>query len=174
MELTLKKVIITVAITLITGYAIGKYTTPTKVEIKKETVYVEKRIVDKDELKRIELERNKTLRKIIIEITKPDGTKEKTTRYVEKTSSNKTIEEKTKTTEKTETEIKTTETKLVENSRTELSLSLLAGAQIKDFSLTSTPIAYGGHLQKRILGPITLGVWGLSNLSCGFSLGLGL
>lgn len=166
-----KKLLIAIAVALILGYAMGRYLTPTKIEIKKEVVTVEKKVVDTDELKRIELERNKTLRKVITEITKPDGTKEKVTRFTETTTTNKTTEQEKKTKELTEKQTKETETKLIENKKNDWSLSALAGPGTLSLNLSNNLI-YGGHIQRNILGPISFGAWGLTNKTFGLSLGL--
>lgn len=166
-----KKIAIALAIALLVGYAFGRYTTPTKVEIKKEVVTVEKKVLDTEEMKRIELERNKKLRTITTEITRPDGTKEKTTRTVQVTSTNKTTDKETKTHEETEKETKQTESKLVENNRSGLTISAMAGLDVTNLSSPQKPV-YGGHIQKSLLGPIGIGAFGLTNGTCGMSVGL--
>jgi hypothetical protein len=45
---------------------------------------------------------------------------------------------------------------------------LLTGMSL---SSLGTPI-YGGMLSKQLLGPISIGVWGLSNATGGFALGI--
>lgn len=165
-----KKLAAGLALALLVGYAFGRWATPTKIEIKKEVVTVEKKVVDTEELKRIELERNKKLRTIIVEITRPDGTKEKTTRHVESTTTNKTTDSDKKTREETEKETRVTESKLIEN-KSSVTISALAGLDVLNLGIPLKPV-YGGHVQKNVLGPIGLGVFGLSNGTCGMSLGL--
>lgn len=166
-----KKIAAALAVALLVGYAFGRFMTPTKVEIKKEIVTVEKKVVDQEELKRIELERNKKLRTVITEITHPDGRKEKTTRVIEVTSTKKNTDQEKKTHEETEKETKQTETKLVENKGPGVTISALVGLDVLNLSTPQKPV-YGGHIQKSILGPIGLGAFGMTNGVCGMSVGL--
>lgn len=167
----LKKIIAGLALALLVGYAFGRYTTPTKVEIKKEIVTVEKKVLDTEELKRIELERNKKLRTVITEITRPDGTKEKTTRQIEVTSTTKNTDTQNKTHEETDKETRQTETKLVENNHSSLTISALAGLDVLNLG-SPQKLIYGGHIQRSLLGPIGIGAFGMTNGVCGMSLGL--
>lgn len=94
------------------------------------------------------------------ETVKPDGTKETTTKVVEDTT-RKTL------TKDSETDKKTSD--IVKDSSSKISLSLLVGADAHN--LFSPPV-YGLSLTKPVLGPITAGIWGLSNLTFGVSVGL--
>lgn len=136
------------AVLTLTAFAFGRYSAPTKV------VEVER----KSEKSKTETERNKHRETETKEVTRPDGTKEKTTKVVEDTET----ERKTDTAKNSE---KSKET--VRGSKT-LSLSLLAGANIPNVSSQ----VIGGHVSTQLLGPITIGVWGLSDRTAGFSLGL--
>jgi hypothetical protein len=166
-----KKIIVGLVISLLVGYSFGRFMTPTKVEIKKEVVTVEKKVVDTEELERIELERNKKLRTIITEITRPDGTKEKTTRHVEVTSTNKTTDNEKKVREELVKETKETESKLVESKHPGVTISALAGLDVTNLSTPQKPV-YGGLVQKSVLGPIGVGAFGLSNGIGGMAIGL--
>lgn len=166
-----KKYAAALAVSLLIGYAFGRFTTPTKVEIKKEIVTVEKKVIDTEEMKRIDLERNKKLRTITTEITRPDGTKEKVTRHVESSTLSRTTDSEKKTKEETEKEVHETDSKVVENNRSSVSISALAGFDVLNITTPQKPV-YGGHIQKSILGPINAGIFGLTSGTCGVSLGL--
>lgn len=172
MELSpLKKYVVAIAASMLIGYAFGRWTTPTKIEIKKEVVTVEKKVLDTEELKRIESERNKKLRTITVEIKRPDGTIEKTTRHVESTTTNRTSNNQITIKEETQVETRTTESKVVENKKTGVTISAMSGIDVTNISVPLKPI-YGGHVQKNVFGPIGVGAFGMSNGVCGFSLDL--
>jgi len=155
-----RKKLIGVGILVLVAYAFGRYSVPERVEIKKEivTVEVEKKETHKDQ----SVDQNK--KKTEIELTRPDGTKYK-----------KVI---TQTDKKTDTQIDQTverekeqtqrESTVIENPR-RLNLSVLAGPNFTNFK---EPLVYGGHVSRPFLGPITLGIWGLSNGTGGASIGL--
>lgn len=92
---------------------------------------------------------------VITVIEHPDGTKESKTTEVEDTSSTASKN--------------TSDTKDVERSTSKVTISALGG-----ISLLSDPLVtvFGVSVTKPILGPITAGVWGLSNKTFGASLGL--
>lgn len=107
--------------------------------------------------KKTETERDKRKETIVVEIQKPDGTKEKTTRTVEDT----------KTTRNTESKEATTQAEKPVT-RPQVSLAILAGSPV---SFPPTPV-YGGYISKEIIGPITVGAWGLSSGVVGLAVGL--
>lgn len=151
------------AVILIIGTAIGYYLAPTKVKVETKIVEVEK----KTEQRKTDTDRDKRKETTVTEITKPDGTKEVVTRTVEDT----------KTTRKTETEIeedrkRNTERK-EETSKSGrlLGLSLLTGVSGLSNGLTSVQMVYGVHATYTVFGPVSLGVWGMSNVSGGLSVG---
>ncbi len=131
---------------LLASFAAGRYTTPEKIVIQKEIVEVEKKVEDK--------------RKEIVktEVTHPDGTKEITT---------KTVVDSTTKTDSTKTD-KELEERTAASSK--VSISALVGAPLS-LSGPITPV-YGGHIHRPLLGPISLGLWGLSNATAGVSIGL--
>ncbi len=90
----------------------------------------------------------KQVDRVVTIITRPDGTKEEVT--VDK--SKITSEDNTK----------------LNVGRSKLNLSALVGVQSSNLS---SPV-FGGHLSKEILGPISVGVWGLSSGAIGASMGL--
>lgn len=87
---------------------------------------------------------------VTITISKPDGTKTTTTT----TDNNSVIDDKTST--------------VITNSKPQWKVAGLAGLNISNLS---SPI-YGAQIERRIIGPISVGVWGLTNSSGGISLSL--
>ena len=90
-----------------------------------------------------------------IKVTKPDGTITETT--TTKTETNTT----TNSTNKTET--------IVQGKKSSLNVSALAGINVTN---PAGGIIFGGHISKQILGPVSIGVFGLSNGTAGLSVGL--
>lgn len=141
---TRTKVIIAI-VALAIAFASGRFLSPDKVRTEVKTVEVEK-IVEK------------VVRQTVTILEKPDGTKE-TVIVTDSNTSSKTNEQSTNA------------TKEVTGSKDRINVSVLAGSSFP-FNLSS-PI-YGLSANKNILGPITAGVWGLSNKTFGVSLGLNL
>lgn len=142
--------IILAIIALLAAFAFGRFSAPETIK----TVEVEKKTAD------TVIDKDKHKDTIVIEVIKPDGTKTITTQIKEDTKTNidKHIEmDKSKTTEETRSSSKVT-------------IQALAGANVTH--LTSDPLVYGGSISKPILGPVTLGAFGLSNGVAGFSMGL--
>lgn len=149
-------------IAVLTAFALGRYTAPVKTEIKTQTVEVEKKT------EQTKIDTNKDLHRTItrVKTTKPDGSKEETTKIVEDSST------KTKATEKaSEEDTKSAETSKLtvkEGSRTHLQ-GLLGGQA--SFSGV-TPLSYGLNVSKTLLGPVSIGLWGLNTGIAGVSIGL--
>jgi len=123
------------------SYGVGRYLQPAEVKIE-----------IKEIIKEVEIEKRNVVT-IIREIVRPDGTKEVETRIVDKT-----------TTEKDKTEMRS-EIKKVKALKPQWRASIMAGI---DGSFKN-PIIYGAQIERRILGPFSLGVWGMTNKTAGFS-----
>lgn len=153
-----KKTIVLGIVIGLTIFAAGRYSAPEKVKIKTEIVEVHDKTTNTD------TDRDKHRETTVTETTKPDGTKTTVT----------TTTEDTKTDRKTtsaETDRKTTETvKEVTKSGRHLTFDVLAGLNITD--LKFAPPVIGAHIGVNLLGPIRLGVFGLSSGVGGVSLGL--
>jgi NCAIR mutase (PurE)-related protein len=144
---------------ILAAFAFGRYSAPEKVKIETKVVEVEK----KSENKSTDTDRNKRKETTVTETVYPDGRKETKTEVVETTQT----ERKTDTSVVTEREKDAAETK--ETSRSgKVSLSALTGVDVTNLN---API-FGAHLLTNVLGPVTIGVWGLSNATGGLSLGL--
>lgn len=158
------KVILAIA-TLTTTFALGRYTVPTKTKIEKETSETSKNV----ENKQTETDRDKHKQTVVIERVLPDGSRIIETHTTEDTSTNR----KTDSSSSTETAKTSKESKEVTREGSKVNISILAGTDLKfAFPPTTSTVIYGGHISKDFLGPISIGVWGLSNGTGGFSLGL--
>lgn len=155
MNMTLKSKIFLVGLALLASYAFGRFSAPEKVKIEKQIVEVEKKVTDRD------AEKNTKKTTTTTKITHPDGRVEETTTVVEETNRKSS---KTETSESGKSSSETTETTY---SSSKVSVSGLWGIQI------GTPgVVYGASISKPILGPITVGAFGLSNGIVGGSIGL--
>lgn len=143
-----KNKIILSAVAIAVAFAFGRYTTPVKIVTEVKTVEVEKKTVEKD----------KHTETTTVETTKPDGTKEVRTHTITDTSITK----------------KEVDTRRTDNTTTSTrggSATAISGLSGVDF--TQTPkIIYGAHVTKQVLGPISIGIWGLTNSTAGASIGL--
>lgn len=140
------------AVSLLTAFAAGLFLAPKKVVTEIKTVEVEKKETQSEK------EQHKKTTKI--EIVRPDGTKEITTVITDDRSSKKdTNDTLTSTTDATKT---------VTRSSSTLTLSALGGMQLG----TIPKAVYGGMVQKEVLGPISIGVFGLSNSTMGAGVSL--
>lgn len=171
MEITNKKLVAGVATVLIIGFAFGRWSAPEKIKIEKEQVQIDMKTKDTENKSITNTDRDKKLKTIITETTKPDGTKTKTTEITEDT----TTKRNTKTDDKqqeTDTKINLTkESKEVDYKKPSLVLRGLVGVDAGHLSTNTQPI-YGGAVDKNVFGPIGVGAWGLSNGTCGLSLGI--
>ena len=133
-------------------FAVGRYTAPEKVRVETKIVEVEKKTEDKNT--------KKNEHKKVVIVKNPDGT---TTTTITDDTNTDITDHKTDDIAKSETQSK--ETSKGDNSVT---ISALAGINVLH---GGTPI-YGGQISKPLLGPVVIGVWGLTNATGGVSLGL--
>lgn len=137
------------------AFAAGRWTLPEKIKTETKIVEVEKKTTEKS--KNVQ----KRKKKITKTIVKSDGSKEITEEETEDTDTKtdvKKITEKEKDTEKS---------KEVVNSTSKITISALAG-----YDFTNTKVVFGASITRPILGPLTFGIFGLTNLSFGGSIGL--
>ncbi len=166
------------------GYAFGRFAAPDKVvTVEKEVI----RTVEKEvgltheqvfELAKIlETMRRETHTETTTTV-KPDGTTE--TKIVEDTKTEKTTETETekvaekdesKTTE-TETTREVETTKIVERARPGWKVSVMAGLDFPYAIKGELRPVYGGSIERRLFGPLSAGVWGLTSGAGGLSLSL--
>lgn len=158
--MTVRAKVIIVSVSLLAAFAFGRWSSPEKVKTEIKTVEVEKKTEDTQ----IDSDKNRHKETKVVEITHPDGTKEKTTQTVEDSqSTKKTDQSVTDNTQKS-----TEEVKEITYATAKVTISALAGLNVSSLSL---PV-YGASVTKPILGPITVGLWGLSNSTIGGSIGL--
>ena len=158
--MTTKTKIIVASVSLLTAFALGRYTVPTKTKIEVRTVTVEKTI-DKTQT---QTDQDKHKETTVTETIKPDGTKQTVTQTVEDTQTQK--DQKTVDTSQTQT----TQDKTKEITRQGSPVTILALAGVSYHNL-STPV-YGASVSRNLLGPISMGVWGLSSGTFGVGVGL--
>lgn len=157
---TKTKVIIATA-SLATAFAVGRYTVPTKIVTETKVVEVEKKVEVVKETKDKD-KRKKT--KKVIKIA-PNGEKIITEVTVEDTKTTKSKDSSVTDEKSKASDSKTTQ----EKSNSPTTISILAGKKITD---GLDPILFGAHVSKPVLGPVSIGVWGLSNMTFGLSVGL--
>jgi hypothetical protein len=150
--MTTKQLIIIGVVLLLTAFAVGRWSAPEKVKI--QTVTVEKKTDDKQTA----IDDHKVT--TITETDKPDGTKVKKTVI----SDNKDTHIEDKKTD----DLTQTTTKETEKSSSKVTISALAALNVTKPGL---PI-YGASITRPILGPITVGLFGLQNGTAGVSVGL--
>lgn len=134
---------------LIAGYLLGRYSAPEKVKIEEKIVEVIKEVKVEDKKKDIK----------IVEIVKPDGTKETTTEIKER--------EKVVTNKDTVKEEEVYK-EIIQSSR-RVNFGLLFGVPVQQ---GIEYMSYGLYANVSIVGPFSLGIWGLSNSTIGASVGL--
>lgn len=157
--MTLKYRIIICVTVVATAFAFGRYSAPATIKIETKTVEVEKKAVDKESSIKVDTKKT-TVKKTI---KKPDGTLETTITVVVDNSKQKDKKDKTVAVEEKTIEIK----KEVTKASDKVTISVLGGV-----NLNKVGMLYGASISKPILGPITVGVWGLSDASVGASVGL--
>lgn len=149
-------------VALSAAYGAGRWASPTKIVTKTETVEVEKKVSDT----KSDLEVNKHKETVTTTNRKPDGTVETTTKVVEDTEAGRKSDTIT-----TDSVAQTsTTTKEVVYASAKVTVSLLGGMSLSGSGIP-TPV-YGASLSKPVWGPITLGVFGLSDRTFGGSVGL--
>ncbi len=152
-----KKLIALILVCSGLGYALGRWMTPEKVRVETKTVEV------KTDDKHTDAERDKHRETTVVEVKKPDGTVERTTKTTEDSQTKKTTDDKT-------TDSTTAETsKEVTGHSSPVSILALGGVPL-GFPLGS-PV-YGAAAFRPLIGPITVGLWGLSNATGGVAVGL--
>lgn len=153
--MTTKTKVIIVIVSLATAFAVGRYTVPTKVVTETKVVEVEKKTVEEDK------NQNKQKRTTITVQKKPSGEETTTTTIDESVNTDR--QTKVVATDKTASDTK----KEVVSQAGGTTISAMAGLDLRNASTI-----YGAHVNTQIIGPINAGAFGLSNGSCGLTLGL--
>lgn len=153
--------VILIAIALTTSYAVGRFSAPEKIKIETKIVTVEKKVTDTDTT--VDKDRHKKV--VVVEETKPDGSKTKTTTITDDTTTKS--DKKTKETDavvKKEDQVKE-----ITRPSSKVTISAMGGVNL---SLAGNPLVYGASVSKTILGPISLGAFYLTPGITGLSVGL--
>jgi hypothetical protein len=146
---------------LATSFAAGRWLAPTKVITKTVTVEVDKQTQDHE----VDHGTDHHKETDTTQITRPDGAKETTTKVIDDTAYD------TKTSQSDITEHDTTKdaSKEVIRSSDKVTISALAAIDVKN--LSGGP-AYGASISKPVLGPLAVGIFGLTSGVVGCSVGL--
>lgn len=147
MEIQTKYKVIISVVTVVTAFAIGRYTVPEKVR-------VETKIV---EVKSQDTKKKDDVQTVVVVKKEPDGEETTTTTTLDKTTTD-TISHVAENEDTISTKSSGTQP---------ITISVLGGVD------TERSIGViGGSITKPVLGPVTLGIFGLSNGTCGGSIGL--
>jgi hypothetical protein len=150
--MTTKFTLALIAVALLTSFAAGRWSAPEKIKI--QTIEVEKKTDDK---KVVTDDKKRTT---IVEVDKPDGTKVKTTVIADVSD--------IKAYDKITDDVTKTQTKEIDKSSSKVTISLLVAINLTGPYLPT----YGVAITKPILGPITVGLFGLQDRTIGASVGL--
>lgn len=143
---------------LLTAFAFGRFTTPVQVKTEIKTVEVERQVEIKD------TDRAKHQETTTVEVKKPDGTVETTTKVVLDSHTNQKVKEVQTDSESSD------QTKQVTRSSSPVTILALAGMDV--FHAAASKPVYGLSVSKPTFGPVTIGIWGLNTGTAGASLGL--
>lgn len=149
---------------LVVAFVSGRYSVPTKVEMRTEFLTLTQ-VVRSVHVRQVTDTKWKT-----VVVTKPDGSSVATTEATTHTDTS-TKENENSSKVAASTVATKTETKLPD-----WQISALVGADLSKALNGSGTLAptFGIHVQRRVLGPVTLGVFGLSSGVVGLSAGLQL
>lgn len=151
-----KTIAILSIVALLTSFAVGRWSAPDKIKTVVQTVTIEKKTDDKTQ------NEQDHKRYVTVETVAPNGTKIKTTTITD----DKGIISSDKSTDNTD--LTQTKSKEVDKSSSKITMQFLGGLQI---TAPGVPI-YGVSVSRPILGPITVGFFGMSNKVGGLSIGL--
>lgn len=159
--MTTKFWLILTSVLFLLGLAVGRFTLPARVETKEviKTIEVEK----KTDNKQIVTNNNKDT---VVTVTKhPDGTITTETHYVDK-STTTTVD---KSTDNTNTVVSDDKSSTTTYNTAQYHLAVLGGKSLDN--LTESP-TIGLSINKKFIGPLSLGAFGFTNKLVGLSVGL--
>lgn len=158
------KIIIAGLVILLGGVAIGRYTLPAKVVTKTETQIVTQVVTKTVEVDKTDYHKNKVLVETVT--TKPDGTVVRKREFLDKSEIVKDDRTNTDTNSNSSTTTHTESSKTYANDKG--SVRALVARNMDHISED----IYGVGVEKKILGPFTLGAFGLTDKTLGLSLGM--
>lgn len=161
------KATIVAVVIFIAGAAVGRYTLPTKVVTKTETVTVEKEVIKTKEKNVTDTNKNREL--VITETIKPDGTKIIEKHYINRDEIHSTSDRVNIATTESKTDTKSSS--VVTNEKNDWNLSALVTTSHTDSDMLHGSMSYGVHVQRRIIGPFSVGAFGITNKTYGLSIG---
>ena len=187
-EIPLRPALIVMLALTLGGYAFGRYEQPAKVVIQEhesvKVVQVEHQVVvTQTKVQKVYLkDKTEHVHREDTVVTHVDGSKEEhktedrntqvkeqQVKFVDRDIYHETVKYQDRVVEKEKL-------KLVEAKKPDWVLSPMVGVDLghlSAFKMSLTgPLIYGGEISRRIMGPIYLGAWGLSNASGGLSLSL--
>lgn len=159
--MSLKLKIIVSIVILLTVFAAGRYSAPSKVVVQTHEVIREVKV----EQKSTDADTDAHTQTVTTQIKRPDGTVETTTQ----TTQDSHTQDKTtdKVVDKSSGVLDSTKTTIYGNSKVTIN-----GAIKVSLTNPFAPPAYGVSISRPILGPATLGAFVFSDKQVGFSLGL--
>lgn len=162
---------IAVVVALVAAFGAGRFATPSKVHVVTVASYHYETVQGKTEIKY--KDRVKLVDRVITETVLPDGTKTKVTTDKSKVETASGTAKAETTATSVDNSVKTEKTILSEHPR--FTVSLLGGYQL-DARVNLIPgaggWAVGAAFQYRVIGPLQVGIWGLSTGAFGLQLGL--
>ena len=158
--MNVKTKVIVSAVVLAAVFAAGRVSAPEKVRVETQIVEVEKKKTDT----KTATDRERHRKTTTVTEKLPDGTKRTTTTTTDDTQTDRKTDSST-----SDVIAKKEDTsKEIVRGDSKVSLSFLAGLKVTD---PKTPV-YGACISKPILGPVTVGLWGLDDKTVGASIGL--
>lgn len=161
-----KKALGLLVILFLTGVAVGRFTLPSKIVEKEKIVFQDRIIEKKIEVSASQKKNNKVYTKV--EKILPDGTKTIESKIV---NQDVTVTNN-KTNQSTDTTISQTTEKEKTITYSKQDMIIAFGMSGRLDNLTGK-IGYGGIVEKRLIGPIYIGVMGYTDRTYGFNIGLG-
>lgn len=160
-----------VVVALVAAFGAGRFATPSKIHVVQvatyhvETVQGKERVVFKDRVVQVD--------RVVTKTVLPDGTVTEVTTDKSKRETKTADASKSVTATSVDSSVKTEKTILSEHPR--FTVSLLGGYQL-DSHVNLIPgaggWAVGAAFQYRVIGPLQVGIWGLSTGAFGLQLGL--
>lgn len=156
------------------AFAAGRYTTPTRVETETVEVVKEVRVAYTVYRTTEAVAERRNVRETTHTERRPDGTEVSVRETVDLTHIDTARTAEGESVARTETARTTDIRTVTEYRRPDWRLTALVGVQLRIAPSTSLfgPVVYGGQLERRIVGPVYLGAWGLSSGVAGASLSL--
>ena len=149
--------------------AVGRYTVSTKIVDTKSSTQIVNNKETKIDDKNVDKHDDKTTKQVVVQIVNKDGSAQTTTTTITEDKDNIIAKTDDKTVNLDNSSTINTETKTITKGGSKTNISLLGGVNLSN---PAGGMLYGLSVNREIIGPITLGVFGLSNGSAGLSLGI--